>query len=73
MGGKRKSTNVKIVVDVHMDFVQALQSLMALFVEQLNTFSADIATIIKSKLRDWMCSQVAFMGLSSKVCKFVLY
>ena len=44
-----------------MDFVQALQSLMALFVEQLNTFSADIATIIKSKLRDWMCSQVAFI------------
>ena len=44
-----------------MDFVQALQSLMALFVEQLNTFTADITTIIKSKLRDWMRSQAAFI------------
>ena len=44
-----------------MDLTQALQSLMALFLEQLNTFSTDITTIIKSKVQDWMHSQAAFI------------
>ena len=35
-----------------MGFFQALQNLMALFVEQLSTFTADITTIIKSNVRD---------------------
>ena len=40
-----------------MVFETALQSLMALFVEQLNILSADITNIIKSKLQDWVASQ----------------
>lgn len=44
-----------------MDFETALQSLMALFVEQLNILSADIASIIKSKLYNWVTSQSSFI------------
>lgn len=44
-----------------MDLTQALQSLMALFVEQINNFAADITHIIKSKVSEWMHSQALFI------------
>ena len=44
-----------------MEFETALQSLMALFVEQLNLLSADITNIIKSKLYNWVTSQASFI------------
>ncbi len=50
-----------------MDFVQALQSLMALFVEQLNTFTADITTIIKSKLSLQIKSQEKTAKILNKI------
>ena len=52
-----------------MDLTSALQSLMALFVEQVSTLSADIADCIKSKVTDWMNSQAAFIqALFGNIC-----
>ena len=44
-----------------MDLTNALKSLMALFMEQLNTFTADITNMIKCKLHDWMSTQALFI------------
>ncbi len=44
-----------------MDLTSALKSLMALFMEQLNTFTADITEVIKCKLQDWMSTQALFI------------
>jgi len=44
-----------------MDLTNALQSLMALFVEHISTLSADITSVIKSKVTEWMLSQAAFI------------
>lgn len=44
-----------------MDLTQALQSLMALFVEQVNNYAADITTIIKCKVSEWIDSQASFI------------
>lgn len=44
-----------------MDLTKALQSPMALFVEQFSALLADIAACIKSKETDWMASQAAFI------------
>jgi hypothetical protein len=44
-----------------MDLTVALQSLMALFVEHLNTASTDITEVLKSKLQYWMSSQASFI------------
>lgn len=44
-----------------MDLTTALQSLMALFVEHLNTVAADLTKVVKSKLQYWMSSQAAFI------------
>lgn len=44
-----------------MDLTQALQSLMALFVEQVNNYAANITTIIKSKVSEWIDSQASFI------------
>lgn len=44
-----------------MDLTQALQSLMALFVEQVNNYAANITTIIKSKVSEWIDSQALFI------------
>ena len=44
-----------------MDLTNALQSLMALFMEQLNTFTANITNVIKCKLQDWMSTQALFI------------
>ena len=53
-----------------MDLTQALQSLMALFVEQITVFAADITTVIKSKVDEWTNSQAAFIqALFGNVCQ----
>lgn len=44
-----------------MDLTQALQSLMVLFVEHINTISADITNVIKNKVSEWMRSQALFI------------
>ena len=52
-----------------MDLTTALQSLMALFVEQFSTLSADITACIKSKVTEWMSSQAAFIqALFENIC-----
>ena len=52
-----------------MDFTNALQSLMALFVEHISTLSADITDYIKSKVTEWMNSQAAFVqALFGNIC-----
>ena len=44
-----------------MDVTNALQSLMALFVEHISTLSADITSVIKSKVTEWVSSQASFI------------
>lgn len=44
-----------------MDLTNALQSLMALFVEHILTLSADITASIKCKVADWILSQPIFI------------
>ena len=52
-----------------MDLTNALQSLMALFVEQFSALSADITACIKSKVTEWMNSQAAFIqALFENIC-----
>ena len=52
-----------------MDFSNALQSLMALFVEHISALSADITSYIKSKVTDWMMSQASFIqALFGNIC-----
>lgn len=52
-----------------MDLGNALQSLMALFVEHISTLSADITACIRSKVTDWLSSQAAFIqALFKDIC-----
>ena len=52
-----------------MDLTNALQSLMALFVEHISTLSADITSFIKSKVTEWMLSQASFIrALFGNIC-----
>ena len=52
-----------------MDLTNALQSLMALFVEHISTLSADIISVIKSKVTEWMLSQASFIqALFGNIC-----
>jgi len=44
-----------------MEFVDALRSLMKLFIEITNGFAAENAKTIKSKLKDWITSQTIFV------------
>lgn len=44
-----------------MDLTSALQSLMSPFVAHILTLSADITTIIKCKVSEWITSQSAFI------------
>lgn len=44
-----------------MDLTNAITSLMALFIAQINNFSAEITNVIKSKVDDWMNSQASFI------------
>ena len=46
-----------------------LQSLMALFVEHISTLSADITSVLKSKVTEWIASQTAFIqALFGNIC-----
>lgn len=52
-----------------MDLANALQSLMALFVEQISELSADIITVVKSKVTEWILSQAGFIqSLFGNIC-----
>ena len=52
-----------------IDLTNALQSLMALFVEHISSLSADITSLIKSKVTEWMMSQASFIqALFGNVC-----
>ena len=52
-----------------MDLTNALQSLLALFVEHIGALSANITTFIKSKVTEWMLSQAAFIqDLFRNIC-----
>ena len=52
-----------------MDLTNALQSLMALFVEHISTLSADITSVLKSKVTEWIASQTAFIqALLGSIC-----
>lgn len=52
-----------------MDLTNALQSLMALFVEHISTLSADITSVIKSKVTEWISSQASFIqALFGNIC-----
>jgi hypothetical protein len=52
-----------------MDLTNALQSLMALFVEHISTLSADTTSLIKSKVTEWMMSQALFIqALFGNIC-----
>ena len=47
----------------------ALQSLMALFVEHISTLSADITSVLKSKVTEWIASQTTFIqALFGNIC-----
>ena len=47
----------------------ALQSLMALFVEHISTLSADITSVLKSKVTEWIASQAGFIqALLGSIC-----
>ena len=46
-----------------------LQSLMALFVEHISTLSADITSVRKSKVTEWIASQAGFIqALLGSIC-----
>ena len=52
-----------------MDLTNALQSLMALFVEHISTLRADITSVLKSKVTEWIASQAAFIqDLFGNIC-----
>ena len=44
-----------------MDLTDALQSLMALFVDIVQTFEAKIIEMVKSQVTNWMTSQAGFI------------
>jgi len=49
-----------------MDLTSSLQSLMALFVEQLSELSADTTSCLKSKVTEWMNSRAEFIRILEK-------
>ena len=52
-----------------MNLSSALQSLMALFVEHISSLSADITSLLKSKVIEWMASQASFIqALFGNIC-----
>lgn len=52
-----------------MDLTNALQSLMALFVDIVKTFSAQITEMIKNQVSNWMASQATFIqAMFSNLC-----
>ena len=52
-----------------MDLTNALQSLMALFVEHISNLSADITSVIKCKVSEWIGTQASFIqALFGNIC-----
>ena len=52
-----------------MDLTNALQSFMALFVEHISTLSADITSVRKGKVTEWIASQAGFIqALFRNIC-----
>ena len=52
-----------------IDLTNALQSLMALFVEHISMFSADITSVLKSKVTEWIASHPTFIqALFENIC-----
>ena len=52
-----------------MDLTNALQSLMALFVDHISNLSADITSVIKCKVSEWIGSQASFIqALFGNIC-----
>ena len=52
-----------------MNLTNALQSLMVLFVEHISTLSADITSVLKSKVIEWIASQATFIqALFGNIC-----
>ena len=52
-----------------MDLTNALQSLMALFINITANISAEITNLIKSKVSEWMSTQALFIqALFGKLC-----
>ena len=52
-----------------MDLTNALQSLMALFINITADISAEITNLIKSKVSEWMSTQVLFIqALFGELC-----
>jgi len=52
-----------------MELVDALRSLMKLFIEIANGFAAENTETIKSKLKDWITSQTRFVqALFANLC-----
>ena len=52
-----------------MELTNALQSLMALFVEHISNLSADITSVIKCKVSEWITSQASFVqALFGNIC-----
>ena len=52
-----------------MDLTNALKSLMALFVEQLNAIATDSINNVISKLQDWIASQASYIqALFTNLC-----
>ena len=52
-----------------MDLTNALQSLMALFVEHISSLSADITSVIKCKVSEWIGTQASFIqALFGNIC-----
>ena len=52
-----------------MDMTNALQSLMALFIEHISSLSADITSVLKSKVNEWIASQTIFIqALFRNIC-----
>ena len=53
----------------NMNLTNALQSLMVLFVEHISTLSADITSVLKSKVIEWIASQATFIqALFGNIC-----
>ena len=52
-----------------MDLTNALQSLMVLFGEHISSLSADITSVLKSKVTEWIVSQATFIqALFGNIC-----
>lgn len=44
-----------------MDFTTALQSLISLFIEQINTVATEVSETVKYQLQQWIASHATFI------------